>query len=328
LNFGVCIHHLKKVTENLRFRIISNDSESQTAISGLGRRVGQLDAGQTKNAEYQEPTATRLVLPSSSSKGSLHRLVKRAIFNSISPVHTRKTFPTIVDTRKNAITYTKHFSKMMKQSGGVVYSDFLLKDSVVLSEYAKEYASLNEFVLNSIEGQLATGSNFRKESDRICHLKISRLLGKLYCYKKVKISDLLIYVFSELSYTKILGKLKKVNRLFEHESENINFDDFSIDKNIGIPAIRRLYEENFPFDPTQFTIVIISALQTMIMIQPTRLLNIIVDFSSNPALQNLLINEQKSIIKRYGKNISLQTLQKMEYLNAAFLESLLLSAPA
>ncbi|PVV01793.1 hypothetical protein BB560_003777, partial [Smittium megazygosporum] len=65
---------------NLRFRIISNDSESQTAISGLGRRVGQLDAGQTENAEYQgtkpdqspHPTATRLVLPSSSSKGSLH----------------------------------------------------------------------------------------------------------------------------------------------------------------------------------------------------------------------------------------------------------------
>ncbi|PVV02387.1 hypothetical protein BB560_003156, partial [Smittium megazygosporum] len=30
-----------------------NDSESQTTISGLGRRVGQLDAGQTENAEYQ-----------------------------------------------------------------------------------------------------------------------------------------------------------------------------------------------------------------------------------------------------------------------------------
>ncbi|PVV03453.1 hypothetical protein BB560_002064 [Smittium megazygosporum] len=70
--FNTCI--------NLRFRIISNDSESQTAISGLGRRVGQLDAGQTENAEYQgtkpdqltHPTATRLVLLSSSSKGSLH----------------------------------------------------------------------------------------------------------------------------------------------------------------------------------------------------------------------------------------------------------------
>ncbi|PVV01011.1 hypothetical protein BB560_004588 [Smittium megazygosporum] len=44
---------LKKVTENLRVRIISNDSESQTANSGLGRRTGQLDAGQTENAEYQ-----------------------------------------------------------------------------------------------------------------------------------------------------------------------------------------------------------------------------------------------------------------------------------
>ncbi|PVV02356.1 hypothetical protein BB560_003191, partial [Smittium megazygosporum] len=80
LNFGPWAHHLKKVTENLRFRFISNDSESQTAISGLGRKVGQLDAGQTENAEYQgtkpdqspHPTATRLVLFSSSSKGSLH----------------------------------------------------------------------------------------------------------------------------------------------------------------------------------------------------------------------------------------------------------------
>ncbi|PVU99784.1 hypothetical protein BB560_005444, partial [Smittium megazygosporum] len=43
-------NHIRK---NLRFRFISNDSESQTAISGLGRRVGQLDAGQTENAEYQ-----------------------------------------------------------------------------------------------------------------------------------------------------------------------------------------------------------------------------------------------------------------------------------
>ncbi|PVV04029.1 hypothetical protein BB560_001479 [Smittium megazygosporum] len=82
LNFGAWIHHLKKFTENLRFRFISNDSESQTAISGLGRRVGQLDAGQTENAEYRgtkpdqspHPTATRLVLLCSSSKGSLHGL--------------------------------------------------------------------------------------------------------------------------------------------------------------------------------------------------------------------------------------------------------------
>ncbi|PVV01075.1 hypothetical protein BB560_004521, partial [Smittium megazygosporum] len=66
----------RSVTENLRFRSISNDSESQTAISGLGRRIGQLDARQTENAECQDtepdqsphPTATRLVLPSSSSK--------------------------------------------------------------------------------------------------------------------------------------------------------------------------------------------------------------------------------------------------------------------
>ncbi|PVV03855.1 hypothetical protein BB560_001666, partial [Smittium megazygosporum] len=71
---------LYTLTSPLSFRIISNDSESQTAISGLGRRVGQLDAGQTENAEYQgtkpdqspHPTATRLVLPSSSSKGSPH----------------------------------------------------------------------------------------------------------------------------------------------------------------------------------------------------------------------------------------------------------------
>ncbi|PVU85761.1 hypothetical protein BB560_006918 [Smittium megazygosporum] len=53
LSFGAWIHRLKKVTKNLRVRFISNDSESQTAISGLGRRVGQLDAGQTENAEYE-----------------------------------------------------------------------------------------------------------------------------------------------------------------------------------------------------------------------------------------------------------------------------------
>ncbi|PVV02475.1 hypothetical protein BB560_003071 [Smittium megazygosporum] len=53
LSFGAWIHHLKKVTESLRFRIVRDDTESQTAISGLGRRVGQLDAGQTENAEYQ-----------------------------------------------------------------------------------------------------------------------------------------------------------------------------------------------------------------------------------------------------------------------------------
>ncbi|PVV01322.1 hypothetical protein BB560_004260 [Smittium megazygosporum] len=57
-----------------------NYRESETAISGLGRRVGQLDTGQTENAEYRgtkpdqspHPIATRLVLLSSSSKGNLH----------------------------------------------------------------------------------------------------------------------------------------------------------------------------------------------------------------------------------------------------------------
>ncbi|PVV03572.1 hypothetical protein BB560_001938 [Smittium megazygosporum] len=43
----------RAVTDNLRFRIIRDNSESQAAISGLGPRVGQLDAGQTENAEYQ-----------------------------------------------------------------------------------------------------------------------------------------------------------------------------------------------------------------------------------------------------------------------------------
>ncbi|PVV01112.1 hypothetical protein BB560_004482, partial [Smittium megazygosporum] len=77
--------------ENLRFRIIRDDSESQTAISGLGRRVGQLDTGQTENAEYQgtepdqspHPTATRLVMPSSSSKGSLHRQLLLGMTNRV-----------------------------------------------------------------------------------------------------------------------------------------------------------------------------------------------------------------------------------------------------
>ncbi|PVV04554.1 hypothetical protein BB560_000946, partial [Smittium megazygosporum] len=45
--------YFRKSRMNLRVIIISNASESQTAISGLGRRVGQLDAGQTENAEYQ-----------------------------------------------------------------------------------------------------------------------------------------------------------------------------------------------------------------------------------------------------------------------------------
>ncbi|PVV01161.1 hypothetical protein BB560_004431, partial [Smittium megazygosporum] len=78
---------LRNVTKSLSYWFWCMNSpseksfrESQTAISGLGRRVGQLDAGQTENAEYQgtepdqfpHPTATRLVLFSSSSKGSLH----------------------------------------------------------------------------------------------------------------------------------------------------------------------------------------------------------------------------------------------------------------
>ncbi|PVV02381.1 hypothetical protein BB560_003166 [Smittium megazygosporum] len=64
------------------------------------------------------------------------------------------------------------------------------------------------------------------------------------------------------------------------------------------------------------------------MIPPTRLLNILVDFSSDPLLQNTLVNEQKSIIKKYGKAISINTLAKMKYLDAAIFESLLLSSPA
>ncbi|PVV04874.1 hypothetical protein BB560_000606 [Smittium megazygosporum] len=63
-------------------------------ISGLGCRVGQLDAGQTENAEYQGtepdqslyPTATRLVPPSSSSKHSLHgRMEGGCIYRVLKP---------------------------------------------------------------------------------------------------------------------------------------------------------------------------------------------------------------------------------------------------
>ncbi|PVU92681.1 hypothetical protein BB560_006035, partial [Smittium megazygosporum] len=48
----------KKFSKPLEFWCMNSPSvksyrESQTAISGLGRRVGQLDAGQTGNAEYQ-----------------------------------------------------------------------------------------------------------------------------------------------------------------------------------------------------------------------------------------------------------------------------------
>ncbi|PVV00096.1 hypothetical protein BB560_005405, partial [Smittium megazygosporum] len=84
---------LKKVTENLGVRIISNDSESQTAISGLGRRVGQLDAEQTENSEYQgtkpdqspHPIAMRLVLLSSSSKHSSSELPNIIRSSSVAP---------------------------------------------------------------------------------------------------------------------------------------------------------------------------------------------------------------------------------------------------
>ncbi|PVV04893.1 hypothetical protein BB560_000596 [Smittium megazygosporum] len=87
-NFGAWIHHLEKVTENLRFRSISNDSESQIAISGLGRRVGQLDAGQTENAEYQgtkpdqSPHKTKIVKMADQEKHFSESLAIRNIMEA------------------------------------------------------------------------------------------------------------------------------------------------------------------------------------------------------------------------------------------------------
>ncbi|PVV03448.1 hypothetical protein BB560_002068 [Smittium megazygosporum] len=304
-------------------------------------------------------------------------------------VFFQKKLSARIDTRNNVFIHTNHFSKAMKKAGGVVYSNSLSDDSVVLHEYAKEYTSLPHIVFNPFIGHQATTNNLKLIHVRFVNTKISSLLGSSYyneylkstflydfeqfgalvenyikylepenvVYKKIDISDLIIYVLSEISYMKVFGpslskdehlkellesigaplrihqskyyaRLKEIASYVEPEIQKLEHDSFSEIKNNGIAIIKRMYEEHFPFDPVRFSIILYSTLKPMIFIPESRLLNVLVDFSSDPTLQNTLVNEQISIMKQYGKKISLEILEKMHYLDAALNESLLMSAPA
>ncbi|PVV04557.1 hypothetical protein BB560_000941 [Smittium megazygosporum] len=61
---------------------------------------------------------------------------------------SEQTFPARIDTRSNAIILTDYFSVAMRKAGCVVYSDSLSKDIVVISQYAKKYASLSGIVFS------------------------------------------------------------------------------------------------------------------------------------------------------------------------------------
>ncbi|PVV01283.1 hypothetical protein BB560_004306 [Smittium megazygosporum] len=292
----------------------------------------------------------------------------------------------------------------MRKTGGVVYSDFLSKDSVVLWDFAKEYGCFPDTVFNSFEGQTATYSLFNDWHFRHVIIKVHKQLGRFFyneylnsrikfdseifnnltknytrhldpenCingFKEVNISAFLIYVFSELSYMKLLGpdlsknerlkeilddigttnlarekldlfnirlrirqwkynyKVKELSRIIDTEIQNLNRDESGLNQKNVISIIRALFEKSVEFDSFAFTIALYTILRSAVAIPSSRLKNILVDFSSNPILQNKLIREQRVVIKRYGKIISLQTLEKMKYLDAAIIESLLLSAPA
>ncbi|PVU86106.1 hypothetical protein BB561_006811 [Smittium simulii] len=63
-------------------------------------------------------------------------------------------------------------------------------------------------------------------------------------------------------------------------------------------------------------------------ITPTRIHNILVDISTQPHLDSILVQEQLNIMKTHGESISLSAIEKMKYLDSVILESLLLSSPA
>ncbi|PVV04119.1 hypothetical protein BB560_001388 [Smittium megazygosporum] len=96
----------------------------------------------------------------------------------------------------------------------------------------------------------------------------------------------------------------------------------------GLKLIK-LYRDQLPTDDLVLTTVCLASFSyySTAMSEP-RILNILVDLSSRPAMQNLLVNEQKAIMKTFGRSINLKSLSKMKYLDAFIKESLLLSAPA
>ncbi|PVU98307.1 hypothetical protein BB559_001674, partial [Furculomyces boomerangus] len=175
-----------------------------------------------------------------------------------------------------------------------------------------------------------------------------RFFGKNY-YSDKKVQDAIqeylnfngsgikssLNIFEYISHYKNSRKMKKqfeylqsyLKREVESRNQNQGSKKNAIDKDF-IDLIRKHINSIFDQDYRLIVPSLLSFTRTYTLIVAQKLLNTLVDISVMPKIFRLLAEEQNKIIKKFGKSITLEALDSMEYLDAVIRESFRLSCPA
>ncbi|PVV04697.1 hypothetical protein BB560_000787, partial [Smittium megazygosporum] len=122
--------------------------------------------------------------------------------------------------------------------------------------------------------------------------------------------------------------IKKLSAYIQKEIEDGPATANSVKLPSGIEIIRLEREKYDQCDYVSLTLGLYLAMTNMVAIIPTKLVNILTDISINPYLQSILVEEQVSVITKYGDSVTSFTLSKMKKLAAFIDESIVLSSPA
>ncbi|PVV01038.1 hypothetical protein BB560_004562 [Smittium megazygosporum] len=289
--------------------------ESQTEISGLGRRVGQLDAGQTENTEYQEPTATRLVLPSSSSKGSLHGRMEAGIYllgtetsppryAGGSPPEDTPAIPVLILQEKK-LQETKKLSKIIVKNK-VILLQLDFGNTILSHDFSNEYFSHHDQILNITHAHKIVGTKLYINKTYLKHRKTLEISFPSFLTKYIQ----------KISLTDSKEFDMSIDRYIKESGSDIGGDIFGQD-----PEIQEFSTEGF-------ATVLIDLWFFIAKVIPSRIANIIVDLAIQPNLYFILIQEQKDLIKKYGQGVTYQVAKEMKFMDAFIKESLNNSIPA
>ncbi|PVZ96565.1 hypothetical protein BB558_007516, partial [Smittium angustum] len=140
-------------------------------------------------------------------------------------------------------------------------------------------------------------------------------------------------IFEYISHYKNSRKMKKQFEYLqsylkkEVESRNQGPKENAIDRDF-IDLIRKCINSIFDGDYELIVPSLLSFVRTYTLITAQKLLNTLIDISVLPKIFRLLAEEQNKIIKKFGKSITLEALDSMEYLDAVIRESFRLSSSA
>ncbi|PVV05296.1 hypothetical protein BB560_000187 [Smittium megazygosporum] len=301
--------------------------ESQTAISGLGRRVGQLDVRQTENAEYQgtEPDQSPHEKPLSTIKN--YEITQNS--NIIEYINALKRKEDVASIKHSVTNYTL---------GSSVFSEMYHFPQAIMNELKpryKPYKLQNDVITFSRKSYIiytrGLGYNYLNLNNQgIAYI------DNLFDFVKNVLYDVANSINSVLlfpsSYSEsILHKVVK-QREFKKSTLNTskkfikNYTEMEI--RIAMDSRRSSNQKNSDLTTPLLesaSTTLLSYLVNSIKHSYPVISNLIIELSMNPDIYYRLVNEQRSIIKTFGNEITEKSLDNMMLLDAAFLESTRLS---